>query len=48
MTHNLRSSRQPLTVEIGFGNGESLLEMAADNPNHNFQFEVHGPGAGHL
>ena len=42
-------SPQPLTVEIGFGNGESLLEMAADNPNQNFLgFEVHGPGVGHL
>ena len=42
-------SRQPLTVEIGFGNGESLLEMAADSPNQNFLgFEVHGPGVGHL
>ena len=40
---------QPLTLEIGFGNGESLLEMAKQSPERNFiGFEVHGPGVGHL
>jgi len=40
---------QPLTLEIGFGNGESLLEMAKQWPDRNFLgFEVHGPGVGHL
>ncbi|MEK9749850.1 MAG: tRNA (guanosine(46)-N7)-methyltransferase TrmB [Pseudomonadales bacterium] len=40
---------QPLTLEIGFGNGESLLEMAKQSPELNFLgFEVHGPGMGHL
>jgi len=41
--------QQPLTLEIGFGNGESLLEMAKQSPERNFiGFEVHGPGVGHL
>lgn len=26
----------PTTLEIGFGNGRSLLQMACDNPQHNF------------
>jgi len=39
----------PLTVEIGFGMGDSLLEMAASQPEHNFLgIEVHRPGIGHL
>jgi tRNA (guanine-N7-)-methyltransferase len=38
-----------LVVEIGFGNGESLLEMAQANPHQNFiGIEVHRPGVGHL
>jgi tRNA (guanine-N7-)-methyltransferase len=38
-----------LIVEIGFGNGESLLEMAQANPHQNFiGIEVHRPGVGHL
>lgn len=37
------------TLEIGFGNGESLLEQAARNPERLFiGIEVHRPGAGHL
>ena len=32
---------QPLTLEIGFGNGESLLEMAKQSPERNFiGFEI--------
>jgi tRNA (guanine-N7-)-methyltransferase len=39
----------PLTLEIGFGNGESLLEQAIDHPERNFLgIEVHTPGVGHL
>ncbi len=39
----------PLIVEIGFGNGDSLAKMAADNPNKNYiGIEVHRPGVGHL
>jgi tRNA (guanine-N7-)-methyltransferase len=36
-------------VEIGFGNGESLLQQAKNQPEYNFiGIEVHGPGVGHL
>lgn len=36
-------------IEIGFGNGESLLEQAKTQPEYNFLgIEVHGPGVGHL
>ena len=39
----------PLIVEIGFGNGDSLAEMAAANPDLNYLgIEVHRPGVGHL
>ncbi|MEQ1635688.1 MAG: tRNA (guanosine(46)-N7)-methyltransferase TrmB [Methylococcales bacterium] len=38
-----------LILEIGFGNGESLLAMAIANPNLNYiGIEVHQPGIGHL
>ena len=40
---------QPLTIEIGFGMGDSLLEMATENPHRNFiGIEVHKPGIGRL
>ena len=36
-------------LEIGFGNGESLLQQAINQPQYNFiGIEVHGPGVGHL
>jgi len=36
-------------VEIGFGNGESLLALAAMHPDQDFLgIEVHRPGIGHL
>jgi tRNA (guanine-N7-)-methyltransferase len=39
----------PVTLEIGFGNGDSLAEMAAASPERNFiGIEVHRPGVGHL
>jgi len=39
----------PVFLEIGFGNGESLAEMARSHPERNFLgIEVHGPGVGHL
>ncbi|MGH8230181.1 MAG: tRNA (guanosine(46)-N7)-methyltransferase TrmB [Steroidobacteraceae bacterium] len=39
----------PCTLEIGFGNGEQLLERARSQPQHNFLgVEVHRPGVGHL
>ncbi len=38
-----------LIMEIGFGNGESLLAMAIANPAINYiGIEVHQPGVGHL
>lgn len=39
----------PTVLEIGFGNGESLLQMAKAHPDWNFiGIEVHRPGVGHL
>ncbi len=39
----------PLTIEIGFGMGASLIEMAATAPERHFiGIEVHPPGVGHL
>lgn len=38
-----------IVVEIGFGNGDSLLQQAIDQPHYNFLgIEVHSPGVGHL
>ena len=39
----------PVSLEIGFGNGESLAQMARAAPERNFLgIEVHTPGVGHL
>ncbi|HRD48280.1 MAG TPA: tRNA (guanosine(46)-N7)-methyltransferase TrmB [Candidatus Contendobacter sp.] len=39
----------PLMVEIGFGDGESLVAMASADPEVNYLgIEVHHPGIGHL
>jgi tRNA (guanine-N7-)-methyltransferase len=39
----------PLVVEIGFGMGDSLLQMAAENPTLNYiGIEVHKPGIGRV
>ncbi len=41
--------QQPITLEIGFGMGDSLLDMAKARPNENFiGIEVHKPGIGHI
>lgn len=41
--------KQPLTVEIGFGSGESLLQMARERPANNFLgIDVYRPGAGRV
>jgi len=41
--------RAPLTLEIGFGNGESLVALAAAHPERDYLgIEVHRPGVGHL
>lgn len=38
----------PVVIEIGFGNGESLVQLAAEQPGNNFiGIEVHEPGIGH-
>ncbi|MCL1623100.1 tRNA (guanosine(46)-N7)-methyltransferase TrmB [Moraxella sp. Tifton1] len=40
-------SQAPLILEIGFGMGDSLIEMAKNAPNRNFVgIEVHEPGIG--
>lgn len=39
----------PRVLEIGFGNGASLLKMAQDNPDMDYLgIEVHRPGVGNL
>jgi tRNA (guanine-N7-)-methyltransferase len=39
----------PITLEIGFGNGDSLAVMAKEAPERNFLgIEVHRPGVGRL
>lgn len=39
----------PLFLEIGFGNGETLAQMAANRNDQDFLgIEVHPPGVGHL
>ena len=41
--------KAPTTLEIGFGNGDSLAQMAKNAPERNFfGIEVHRPGVGHL
>ncbi len=42
-------NKNPVTLEIGFGNGKSLAKMAAAAPQRNFiGIEVHRPGVGNL
>jgi len=39
----------PVTLEIGFGNGEHLAKVAAAHPERDYLgIEVHRPGVGHL
>jgi tRNA (guanine-N7-)-methyltransferase len=39
----------PVILEIGFGNGDAIAQMATVNPACNFVgIEVHKPGVGHL
>lgn len=41
--------QQPVFLEIGFGNGEGLVQMAEQHPERNYLgVEVHAPGIGHL
>lgn len=45
----LFGNENDIIVEIGFGNGESLLQQAINQLEFNFiGIEVHGPGVGHL
>lgn len=40
--------RAPVVLEIGFGNGETLVQQAAEDPDTDFiGIEVHEPGVGH-
>jgi tRNA (guanine-N7-)-methyltransferase len=42
-------NQNPVILEIGFGNGASLAEMASANPGQNYLgVEVHSPGVGRL
>lgn len=46
---NVFGRQAPLVLEIGFGMGDSLLEMAIANPAQDFiGVEVHRPGVGRL
>lgn len=43
------TNNNPVTLEIGFGMGGSLLQMALDQPSRNFVgIEVHKPGVGKI
>jgi len=45
----LFGNNNEIIVEIGFGDGDSLLQQAINQPQYNFiGIEVHGPGVGHL
>lgn len=45
--HDIFGNNSPVTLEIGFGMGASLVEMAKANPEQNFLgIEVHLPGVG--
>lgn len=45
----LFDNTNPVVLEIGFGNGESLASMATQQPQNNFVgVEVHTPGVGNL
>jgi tRNA (guanine-N7-)-methyltransferase len=48
-TAALFGRRAPLTLEIGFGNGENLLALARAHPERDYLgIEVHRPGVGRL
>jgi len=45
----LFGNSRPVVLEIGFGNGEALVHMAARHPERNYLgLEVHRPGIGYL
>ena len=46
---DLFGRKTAITLEVGFGNGESLAQMAQQYPEQNYiGIEVHRPGVGHL
>ena len=46
---SLFTNSNAVVIEIGFGNGDSLLQQAKNQPQLNFiGIEVHSPGVGHL
>jgi len=48
-TNELFGRNADVVIEIGFGNGESLWQMARSEPDTDFiGIEVHKPGVGHL
>ncbi len=45
----LFNNNNPTKLEVGFGMGDSLVEMAANSPDNNFLgIEVHTPGVGRI
>ncbi|MCF6288570.1 MAG: tRNA (guanosine(46)-N7)-methyltransferase TrmB [Proteobacteria bacterium] len=47
--HNVFNNSNPVFLDVGFGNGESLIHIARMYPEVNFiGMEVHTPGIGHL
>jgi len=47
--NQLFARQAPVILEIGFGMGDSLIEMAARHPDNNYLgIEVHRPGVGRL
>ena len=45
---NLFGRVAPVVLEVGFGNGETLVEQAARDPDRDYiGIEVHEPGVGH-
>ncbi len=47
--NSLFNNNNPVWLDIGFGNGESIIHAAKLNPEVNFLgIEVHLPGVGHL
>lgn len=47
--HEIFQRKAPLFLEIGFGDGDCLADMAAANPDRDYiGIEVHRPGVGHL
>ena len=47
--HQIFTRQAPVIMEIGFGMGDSLVEMALSNPENNYLgVEVHSPGVGSI